>query len=206
MLRSRVLWCAARPALSHRGLQGVIFDKDGTLLDAHATWAPVLRAACARMPEEDEKLFEILGFDSERGIFRPDAAFMTDTSDVIRALLRSHGVDTKRFDAEIERLLRPTDEQQHERPQQSLLAAIPLADTAALFRECRAMGLRVAVLTADDRANTLWFLEQEEVLATTDAVVCGDDGRGAKPSGEPIAAIAAGTWVYVCLGAVSSVR
>ena len=49
-------------------------------------------------------------------------------------------------------------------------------------------GLHVAVLTSDDRQSTLNFLKQERV--EPDALHCGDDGRGHKPSAEPLLALA----------------
>ena len=65
----------------------------------------------------------------------------------------------------------------------------PSVDTRALFARCRAAGLRVAVLSSDDRESVQAFLAQEEVVP--DALHCGDDGRGHKPSAEPLLALAA---------------
>ena len=64
----------------------------------------------------------------------------------------------------------------------------PLVDIAQLFADTRAAGLAVAVLTADDRDSTERFLA--EVGVQPDAMVCGNDGRGAKPSADPLLAIA----------------
>ena len=47
----------------------------------------------------------------------------------------------------------------------------------------------MAVLTSDDRACTQRFLDQANVHV--DALLCGDDGRGSKPSADPLLAIAA---------------
>ena len=66
----------------------------------------------------------------------------------------------------------------------------PIMDTQELFARCRAAGLRVGVLTSDDRQSTLKFLEQESVEPDAGALHCGDDGRGHKPSAEPLLALA----------------
>ena len=60
----RALSCRSRRSVTTAAAATcVVFDKDGTLLDAHKTWAPVIRAACAAMPEDDQRLFDLLGED-----------------------------------------------------------------------------------------------------------------------------------------------
>jgi phosphoglycolate phosphatase len=154
----------------------VVLDKDGTLLDAHATWAPVVVEVARRFGQPT--VCELLGLDVQTNRFVDFAPFMTETNDTCRALLAAEGFDA----TEWSRIMEETC------ADPSFLKSYPLHDTAALFRTFREMGLQVAILTADDRANCRVFLEAEGV--TPDAVVCGDDGRGAKPSGAPLEAIA----------------
>eukprot|EP00658_Telonema_sp_P-2_P014402 TRINITY_DN15473_c0_g1_i2.p1 TRINITY_DN15473_c0_g1~~TRINITY_DN15473_c0_g1_i2.p1 ORF type:complete len:265 (-),score=51.29 TRINITY_DN15473_c0_g1_i2:302-1096(-) len=160
-------------ALRTQTTMACVFDKDGTLLDAHATWAPAIRAVCSAMPHEDELLFELLGFDSRSERFVDGSSFMMDPSDVIRAHLESHGVSGELFTAEMDT---------------QVVVPVPLTYTVGLFDEVRAKGFKVAILTSDDRKHAQAFLDQEGV--TVDAMVCGDDGRGFKPTAAPLLAVA----------------
>lgn len=158
---------ARRPATT------IVFDKDGTLLDAHKSWGPILRGACSLMPEDNETLFQLLGYDSTMETFTPTAAFMIEPNSVVHKMVREAGIDADVFFS-------------HLRAQPTPFA--PITDTRALFARCKTAGLYVGVLTSDDRQSTLEFLEQQGV--EPDALVCGDDGRGHKPSAEPLLALA----------------
>ena len=159
----------------------IVFDKDGTLIDAHATWAPVLRRVQRRgFPgPEGGVLLELLGLDDASGRFHGGAPFMIETNATCSALLDERGFDGGAF----YRLLNEDLDGGRALQVVSLCATM-----LELFAECRALGLRVAVLTADDRCNTESFLQREGL--SVDAMVCGDDGRGCKPSREPLDALA----------------
>jgi phosphoglycolate phosphatase len=51
-------------------IKGIVFDKDGTLLDFHGTWMPKLRAAVSELANGDANvaltMLEIVGFDSHQ--------------------------------------------------------------------------------------------------------------------------------------------
>jgi phosphoglycolate phosphatase len=178
----------------------VIFDKDGTLIDAHATWAPLLREAVARYAGEPEEtdttesyteeetrseyteamlIYEVLGMDARSMKFGERSAFMTDSNEVCRRRLGERGVDALAFyrvmDAVCDEML--------------LSHIVPLFDLNALFDGLRSRGLKVGILTADDACNVQRLMDGQNL--TADALGCGDDGRGWKPSGDPLIAIAA---------------
>ena len=155
-----------------------IFDKDGTLLDCHLTWAPIIRDACARMSEVDEFLYTILGFDISTGRFIDGSLFMTATNAEVYSELAGHGVDTQRFQAALKAAAAKAKH-------------VPLTDTQALFTDVRNLGLSVAILTSDDRVHTREFLTSTGI-ADSDSIpmVCGDDSYGHKPSAEPLFALA----------------
>ena len=53
-------------------IKGIVFDKDGTLLDFHGTWMPKLRAAVSELANGDANvaltMLEIVGFDSHTSL------------------------------------------------------------------------------------------------------------------------------------------
>ena len=65
-------------------MHGILFDKDGTLLDFEATWLPVLRAFAGELAHGDEATAEAMlirgGFDPETGRFRAGSTIAAGTS------------------------------------------------------------------------------------------------------------------------------
>ena len=92
-------------------------------------------------------------------------------------------MDVGAFVDNMEEAMRPTDP-----ACPSAFQPVPLADLAALWRRCRKVGLKIAVLSADDRVNIETFLTQQGLDA--DVVLSGDDGRGTKPDPVALQAVA----------------
>ncbi len=65
-------------------MHGILFDKDGTLLDFEATWLPVLQAFARDLAHGDEATAEAMlvrgGFDPETGRFRAGSTIAAGTS------------------------------------------------------------------------------------------------------------------------------
>jgi phosphoglycolate phosphatase-like HAD superfamily hydrolase len=125
------------------------------------------------MQEPDDALFQLLGYDSATESFTPTSIFLIEPNSIVHKRLCDAGVDADLF---------------YERVCAQPTPSAPIVNCEELFARCRAAGLHVAVLTSDDRQSTLNFLEQERV--EPDALHCGDDGRGHKPSAEPLLALA----------------
>ncbi len=74
----------------HRQLKAVLFDKDGTLLDFHATWSPILREVALDLTDGDaEEAFRLLkigGFDTERDHILPGSVLAAGNSDDLVSL------------------------------------------------------------------------------------------------------------------------
>lgn len=67
--------------------------------------------------------------------------------------------------------------------------AVPLGDLPHVFRQLRADGRRIAVITTDDRAPTDATLRALGVREWVEAIVCGDDGFGVKPAPDAVIAV-----------------
>lgn len=72
-----------------RPIRGVLFDKDGTLVDFQATWSAVARAMALEAAEGDaaraRDLLTLAGFDENTGSFVADSVFAAGTNeDVVR--------------------------------------------------------------------------------------------------------------------------
>jgi phosphoglycolate phosphatase-like HAD superfamily hydrolase len=164
------------------GIDLVIFDKDGTIIEFGSMWsgwavtlAEALHVATSRPVEEP--LFAMLGYDAETGTVLPGGGLaatpMARLRDRTRDVLLTIGLG----EAEAERALELT----WHAPDPVALAR-PLGDLGGLFRWLHDGGRRVAVATSDDRAPTERTLAALDLMATIDATVCADDGIPVKPA------------------------
>lgn len=71
-------------------IRGILFDKDGTLIDFNATWAAVARRMAMEAAGGDadraDYLLDLSGFDLAAGTFRADSVFAAGTNAEVVAL------------------------------------------------------------------------------------------------------------------------
>ncbi|HUP54387.1 MAG TPA: HAD family hydrolase [Methylomirabilota bacterium] len=171
------------------GIDVVIFDKDGTLIDFHAMWGGWARElgtrleATARRPVSPD-VFAAIGFDPTTGRVSARGPLASSTmagiQDVVEAVLR-------RWCPSVAAARRATEAAWYI-PDPVALAA-PLADLPALCDALRRGGRRLAVVTTDDRAPTDATLRALGVRTQVEAMVCGDDGFEMKPAPDPVFAV-----------------
>jgi phosphoglycolate phosphatase len=167
-------------------LTSVVFDKDGTLIDADKSWSPLLKKVTSMYfsdlgiesssVTEKKRLYDILGYDELTESFHSNSPFMLASNEHVYKLMADNGFD-------------PTSFSSYMKTQMSVdFYPVHLANLKQLFNSLRALGLKIAILSADDRINIERFLADAEL--DIDVVVSGDDGKGCKPSGEPLEFVA----------------
>jgi phosphoglycolate phosphatase-like HAD superfamily hydrolase len=163
------------------GIDLVVFDKDGTLIDFDVMWAgwtiglaEALEAA-AGMPLA-EPLFAAFGFCADAGRADRGSPLGSHSMGELRALAVATVERAGRTPAEAERIVAETW-----RAPDPVGLAVPLADLRALFGALRTGGRRIAVATGDDRGPTVATLEVLGVASLVDAIACPDDGHPTKP-------------------------
>jgi phosphoglycolate phosphatase-like HAD superfamily hydrolase len=129
-------------------------------------------------------VFATIGFDPSSGRIAPAGALATATmagiEETVARVLR-------RWCPSIAAARRATEAAWFV-PDPTALA-VPLADLVRLFDQLRASGLRIAVVTTDDRDATDATLRALGVRDHVEAMVCGDDGFDVKPAPDAVFAV-----------------
>jgi phosphoglycolate phosphatase len=171
------------------GIDVVIFDKDGTLIDFHAMWGGWARGLGARLDGAIRRpvsldVFAAIGFDPSTGRVAPGGELATATMAGIEETVARV---IRRWCPSIAAARRAT-EAAWSIPDPVALA-VPLGDAETLFGRLVDDGRRIAVVTTDDRAPTDATLRALGVRDRIGAMVCGDDGFAMKPEPDPVFAI-----------------
>ena len=169
------------------GIDLVIFDKDGTLIDFDAMWGPWVVELARRLETLTGRtladgLFAALGFDATTGrtiAGGPLAATpMARLRELTVELLIRAGIGDDEARAAVAGAWEPPD---------PVSLARPVAELRPLFEAIRAGGRRrLAVATSDDRRPTELTLAGLGVADLVDALACADDGIRVKPAPEMV--------------------
>ncbi len=162
-----------------RAMKGLLFDKDGTLVDFAATWVPAFREAARRTaeaagrPDAASRLLAEAGYDEASGSFEAGSMLASGTNREIVACWSAALGDAAPRDME-----RRIIEAFTEASRDGLVAA---ADMPRLFGWLANRGYRLGIATNDDTALAELAARQ---LGIRDRLcfVCGSDGSfGGKP-------------------------
>jgi phosphoglycolate phosphatase len=168
------------------GVDLVVFDKDGTLIEFHAMWsgwatklAADLEATTGVALRDD--LYGMLGYDAASGRTLPRGplavAPMARLQDHTMDLLVDHGVEPAAAAAAMAVAWHAPD---------PVALAYPVTDLPALLLALRSSGRKVGVATSDDRGPTLRTLIALGIDELVDAVACADDTIAPKPAPDMI--------------------
>ncbi len=169
-------------------IRGILFDKDGTLIDLDATWLPAYRAATnlvadrAGRPGLAERLLVEAGRDPASGRIDPDSplAWATTTEIARTWAARAGANDSDALAAEILAIF----------DAQTATNEVALADLGQLFAGLRARGYRIGVATNDGEASSRAVLAACGALAEIDFIAGHDSGYGQKPDPGMVTAFA----------------
>jgi len=168
------------------GIDLVIFDKDGTLIDFQAMWGGWVRELVAGLTSATAgrvgaDAFDFMGFDPGTGRVEAHgllaATPMARTRELLETYLAERLGSEARAAAVMDAVWRPPD---------PVALAHPIGDLRALFEGVRRRGARIAVATSDDRAPTERTLAALGIAELVEALVCADDGLPVKPAPDPV--------------------
>ena len=156
-------------------IQGIVFDKDGTLFGFHAMWALWCERVLTELSAGDERLrYQLgaaVGYDTQSRQFAADAlivkAAASDISQAWSDLLPD--VTVAAVDAIGRRHL------------QAMPAAVPVTDLEILCQCLQSNGIKLGVATNDFESVARDQLVQVGAVSYFDFICGFDSGYGAKP-------------------------
>jgi phosphoglycolate phosphatase len=162
-------------------VRGVLFDKDGTLVDFRATWVPAYCGAAEDLarrlgggPGLAHLLLERLGYDARADGFADDSPLLWATNEAIAAAwaatpeVAGRGVDAREI------VQRHFSDLERYPPR-------PVGDLPALLDRLRRRGLALGMATMDDTAVARDTAARLGIADRLDFVAGADAGRGEKP-------------------------
>lgn len=178
-------------------VDAVAFDKDGTLIDLHATWGPLARAWVHGVTEPDgnrpvveglrSALADQLGYDLARGSIVADGVMAAGTLEQIRSttvdVLTAHGLDGDHLTAAIGRGAAAV-------AAVGPIEPVPLGDLTMLFGTLHRVGLRCAIVTSDDRSSAIGLVDRFGLGEFVAAIIGGDEAIRPKPAPDPLLLLA----------------
>jgi phosphoglycolate phosphatase len=175
---SQCLFARPKPRYAWRmPLRAILFDKDGTLVDFHATWGAATYAAMHRMSRGDgakiARLVEANDYDLERRRIRP-------TSPLIAGSTADYGVTWAEIlgeaagDAFFEQMDAIFAEEATAR-------VVALGEAARLLAELKASGYVLGLVTNDSELGARQHCDRLGFTPHLDFIVGYDSGHGRKP-------------------------
>lgn len=177
----RPLWSRAMPSRrtarpNPRPIRGILFDKDGTLLDYAASWTPINVQAAVIASRGDRglavRLLALGGADEAGGSVAADSLLAAGSAADIAKAWAAGGApfEAEALTAELDRLFGRAAQQ-----------VVPVTDLAALFARFRARGVKLGIASSDNEAAIWATARRFGIDGLVDYVAGYDSGHGVKP-------------------------
>jgi len=154
-------------------IDGLLFDKDGTLFDFRVSWGRWAQAFLTRIARDRPhaiRLGKAIGFDVETGTFASDSPVIAATAADIAAALAPEMPGLSVADL--------TDWIDASAGQAPMSEAVPLRPLLSALRD---QGLRLGVATNDSEVPARQHLANHGITDCFDFISGYDSGHGAKP-------------------------
>lgn len=154
-------------------MDGIVFDKDGTLFDFRLSWSAWAAAMLDALAEDEahaRRMGRAVGYDLETGLFEADSPIVAATNADIAERLVPHLPGRG-----------PDDILDELDAMAAVAPMIPATDLEAVFGALRGLGLRLGLATNDGHRAARAHLAAHGVDRFFDFIAGADSGHGAKP-------------------------
>jgi phosphoglycolate phosphatase len=155
-------------------IAGILFDKDGTLLDYRRSWVAINRAAAdiaaEGNPDFARRLLIVGGADPDTDDVASDSVLAVGSASDIAACWRAAGSRHPDLGAALDALFR-----------RSVDRVVPVTDLAALFAGLAARGLKLGIASSDNEAAIRATAARFGLDPYLHFVAGYDTGHGTKP-------------------------
>jgi phosphoglycolate phosphatase len=163
-------------------IRGILFDKDGTLIEVNQTWVPIYRRMLSDLFDTDangaEILMERAGLDRATGTFKPGSVLAGGTTRQLIGIWWP-GLD----EAGVAEKIRVLD---HDYAPMVKNALTPLMPLEPILAELRAMGLVLGVATNDSHVSATNHMTHIGIIEHFEDIIAADTVEVPKPSGNMI--------------------
>ena len=168
------------------GIELIVFDKDGTLIEFHLMWGGWVDDLATRLEGSTgldirAGLFEILGVDQASGLVRWHgllaATPMARIREAVEAYVAEAGAGPELAASAVDAAWNAPD---------PVALARPVTDLHGLLGRLRRRVPTFAVATSDDRGPTERTLQALGIADEMAALACADDGIPNKPAPDPV--------------------
>ena len=163
-------------------IRGVLFDKDGTLIEMDGLWVPVIKEMVAEQfkagPEEVVRRLEPAGYDAVTDSFLAGSVLAAGTTQQLVAILWSE-LD----EAAVQKKSKILSKALVHKSTDRVKALMPLHD---VFDELHALGMRLGIATNDSEGSALSHIAHLGIEHYFVDVIGFDSVDVPKPSGQMI--------------------
>ncbi len=159
-------------------MDGVVFDKDGTLIDFQHTWEPTIRKCASFAANGDaliaDKILRHCGMDPKTGVTSADSIFaVSNTSEIAQAMIACGST------IELSALTNALDDFSRATAHN----AVSLFDLPSLFQTLQNQGVKIGIASSDNEASIRSTADALGIAHLVDFIAGYDSGYGVKPSG-----------------------
>lgn len=159
-------------------MRGVLFDKDGTLIDFESTWLPIYRSVVLYLSDGDDarsaQMLERSGFVERSGRCLPGSIMSAGTTDQMVACWRP--------DLEGDAFLATVEQVDEMFVAGALDHLTPITDLSALFKRLKLDGFRLGISTNDVTRSAHACFDHLGVTGQLDFITGYDGVKCAKPA------------------------
>ena len=161
--------------------KGIVFDKDGTLLDFNQTWLPVYQIAAFELANNDarlaQELLECHGFDQAANRVVGGSLLAAGNNREIAGAWAEHLPEINN-EIKLEAFYARLNQIFHE---QVALHSTPVKELQSTLHKLKQLGLKLGVATSDSYQGIHQTLQSFEVLHNFEFLCGYDSGNGVKP-------------------------